>query len=60
MNNLQDLFATTYQPVSMQVPGWQSGPPHGMGFNMQYHAAAVSFTIQNDFIIFIPVTRITA
>lgn len=50
MNHLQDLFAATYQPISMQVPGWQTGPPHGMGFHLQYNTAAVSFTIQYDFI----------
>ncbi|KAL6331305.1 hypothetical protein AAG906_009733 [Vitis piasezkii] len=35
-----DLFAATYQPISMQVPGWQTGPPHGMGFHLQYNTAA--------------------
>ncbi|KAJ9688491.1 hypothetical protein PVL29_014249 [Vitis rotundifolia] len=35
-----DLFAATYQPISMQFPGWQTGPPHGMGFHLQYNTAA--------------------
>ncbi|GMQ06641.1 hypothetical protein CsSME_00051140 [Camellia sinensis var. sinensis] len=34
----QDLFAATY-PSSVPLPGWQTGHPHGYGFNMQYHAA---------------------
>ena len=32
---LQDLFAPTY-PSSAPYPGWQTGPPQGYGFNMQY------------------------
>ncbi|KAL7189557.1 hypothetical protein ACSBR1_039245 [Camellia fascicularis] len=34
----QDLFAATY-PSSVPLPGWQTGHPHGYGFNMQYHTA---------------------
>ena len=34
---LQDLFAaTSYSHFAAPVPGWQMGPPHGMGFAMQY------------------------
>ncbi|KAI8570988.1 hypothetical protein RHMOL_Rhmol01G0082000 [Rhododendron molle] len=32
----QDLFAPTY-PSYAPLPGWQTGPPHGFGFNMQYN-----------------------
>lgn len=32
----QDLFAPTY-PSYPPVAGWQTGPPHGFGFNMQYN-----------------------
>ncbi|KAL5836015.1 hypothetical protein ACOSQ4_015512 [Xanthoceras sorbifolium] len=35
----QDLFAATYSSFHAPVPGWQSGPPRGMGF-MQYNTAA--------------------
>ncbi|XP_077211757.1 uncharacterized protein LOC143846998 isoform X2 [Tasmannia lanceolata] len=31
----EDLFALTYAPTHVPVPGWQTGTPHGMGFGMQ-------------------------
>ncbi|PSS15610.1 ADP-ribosylation factor GTPase-activating protein AGD14 [Actinidia chinensis var. chinensis] len=34
----QDLFAPTY-PSSAPYPGWQTGPPQGYGFNMQFNPA---------------------
>jgi hypothetical protein len=39
--HLQDLFAATYSSFPAPVPAWQTGPPHGMGFNMQYNATMV-------------------
>ncbi|KAE7998770.1 hypothetical protein FH972_003281 [Carpinus fangiana] len=41
-----DLFAATYSSFPAPVPAWQTGPPHGMGFNMQYHAALPVPTFQ--------------
>ncbi|KAI7986116.1 hypothetical protein LOK49_LG14G01226 [Camellia lanceoleosa] len=32
----ENLFAATY-PSSVPVPGWQTSPPQGYGFNMQYN-----------------------
>ncbi|XP_077209987.1 NSP (nuclear shuttle protein)-interacting GTPase isoform X2 [Tasmannia lanceolata] len=32
----EDLFALTYAPTHVPVPGWQTSAPHGMGFGMQY------------------------
>lgn len=37
---LQDLFAPTY-PSYPPVAGWQTGPSHGFGFNMQYNTPRV-------------------
>ncbi|XP_057506172.1 probable ADP-ribosylation factor GTPase-activating protein AGD14 isoform X2 [Actinidia eriantha] len=34
----EDLFAPTY-PSSAPYPGWQTGPPQGYGFNMQFNPA---------------------
>ncbi|GFY96316.1 NSP (nuclear shuttle protein)-interacting GTPase [Actinidia rufa] len=34
----EDLFAPTY-PSSAPYSGWQTGPPQGYGFNMQYNPA---------------------
>ncbi|KAL7259892.1 hypothetical protein ACSBR1_005703 [Camellia fascicularis] len=36
----ENLFAATY-PSSVPVPGWQTGPPQGYGFNMQYNNTAM-------------------
>lgn len=36
-----DLFAATYSYFPAAVPGWQTGPPRGMGFAMQYSNPAV-------------------
>ena len=30
-----------YSSFRTPVPGWQTGPPHGMGFAMQYNTAVV-------------------
>lgn len=38
---VQDLFAATYPSFHGAVPGWQTGPPRGMGFAMQYSNTAV-------------------
>ncbi|KAI4379910.1 hypothetical protein MLD38_006148 [Melastoma candidum] len=32
-----DIFTALYQPVHAPMPVWQTGTPHGMGFNMQYY-----------------------
>ncbi|KAL6216912.1 hypothetical protein ACLB2K_010130 [Fragaria x ananassa] len=32
-----DLFAAPYPSILSQASGWPPGPPHGMGFNMQYY-----------------------
>ncbi|KAF2304553.1 hypothetical protein GH714_033312 [Hevea brasiliensis] len=37
----EDLFAATYPSFHAAVPGWQTGPPRGMGFAMRYSNAAV-------------------
>ncbi|XP_042486073.1 mucin-17-like isoform X2 [Macadamia integrifolia] len=34
----EDLFTSAYS-LAPAVPGWQTGPPRGMGFGMQYPAA---------------------
>ncbi|KAL4318850.1 hypothetical protein GQ457_18G012000 [Hibiscus cannabinus] len=34
-----DLFTATYPTYPAAAPGWQTGPPRGMGFAMQYNAA---------------------
>nr|POE81244.1 isoform 2 of probable adp-ribosylation factor gtpase-activating protein agd14 [Quercus suber] len=40
----EDLFAaTSYSHFAAPVPGWQMGPPHGMGFAMQYAMPAPTF-----------------
>ncbi|KDP32306.1 hypothetical protein JCGZ_13231 [Jatropha curcas] len=36
-----DLFTATYSSFPAAIPVWQTGPPHGMGFAMQYSNAAV-------------------
>ncbi|KAF8407018.1 hypothetical protein HHK36_006140 [Tetracentron sinense] len=36
----EDLFAPTYSSVLVPGPGWQTGAPRGMGFNMQYPTGA--------------------
>ncbi|KAJ9183404.1 hypothetical protein P3X46_007264 [Hevea brasiliensis] len=36
----QDLFAATYPSFHAAFPGWQTGPPRGMGFAMQYSNTA--------------------
>ncbi|KAL7179061.1 hypothetical protein ACSBR1_042435 [Camellia fascicularis] len=36
----ENLFTATY-PSSVPVPGWQTGPPQGYGFNMQYNNTAM-------------------
>ncbi|XP_038695871.1 probable ADP-ribosylation factor GTPase-activating protein AGD14 isoform X2 [Tripterygium wilfordii] len=33
----EDLFAPTYPYFPARVPGWQTGPPHGVGYSMQYN-----------------------
>ncbi|XP_057968114.1 probable ADP-ribosylation factor GTPase-activating protein AGD14 [Malania oleifera] len=35
-----DLFAPAYSSNPVPTPGWQTGPPRGMGFTMQYNTAA--------------------
>ncbi|XP_048227677.1 probable ADP-ribosylation factor GTPase-activating protein AGD14 isoform X2 [Ricinus communis] len=35
-----DLFTATYSSFPAPVPGWQTTPPHGVGFAMQYINAA--------------------
>nr|XP_011458060.1 PREDICTED: probable ADP-ribosylation factor GTPase-activating protein AGD14 isoform X1 [Fragaria vesca subsp. vesca]XP_011458085.1 PREDICTED: probable ADP-ribosylation factor GTPase-activating protein AGD14 isoform X1 [Fragaria vesca subsp. vesca] len=35
----EDLFAMNYSSYPAPVPGWQTGPPHGMGFAMPYNTA---------------------
>ncbi|KAL7191390.1 hypothetical protein ACSBR2_023460 [Camellia fascicularis] len=46
----ENLFAATY-PSSVPVPGWQTGPPQGYGFNMQYNnTAMVSSTPQHNYV----------
>ncbi|XP_043703700.1 probable ADP-ribosylation factor GTPase-activating protein AGD14 isoform X2 [Telopea speciosissima] len=35
----EDLFTSAYSLIPA-VPGWQTGPPQGMGFGMQYPTAA--------------------
>ncbi|KAK9946133.1 hypothetical protein M0R45_011610 [Rubus argutus] len=32
-----DLFAASYSSIPSQASGWHTGPPHGMGFHMQYY-----------------------
>ncbi|XVF88499.1 hypothetical protein PTKIN_Ptkin19aG0055900 [Pterospermum kingtungense] len=34
-----DLFTATYPSYPTAAPGWQTGPPRGMGFTMQYNTA---------------------
>ncbi|XVE98208.1 hypothetical protein REPUB_Repub03eG0085800 [Reevesia pubescens] len=34
-----DLFTATYASYAAAAPGWQTGPPRGMGFAMQYNTA---------------------
>ncbi|XVF34798.1 hypothetical protein REPUB_Repub18cG0089400 [Reevesia pubescens] len=34
-----DLFTATYPSYPAAAPGWQAGPPRGMGFTMQYNTA---------------------
>ncbi|GMI83953.1 hypothetical protein HRI_002064600 [Hibiscus trionum] len=34
-----DLFTATYPTYPVAAPGWQTGPPRGMGFAMQYNTA---------------------
>ncbi|KAB2076848.1 hypothetical protein ES319_A06G067300v1 [Gossypium barbadense] len=34
-----DLFASNYPSYTAAAPGWQTGPPHGMGLTMQYNTA---------------------
>ncbi|XVE54305.1 hypothetical protein DITRI_Ditri03aG0070100 [Diplodiscus trichospermus] len=34
-----DLFAATYPIYPAAAAGWQAGPPHGMGYTMQYNTA---------------------
>ncbi|XP_058111457.1 probable ADP-ribosylation factor GTPase-activating protein AGD14 [Magnolia sinica] len=34
-----DLFTLSYPPAPVPVAGWQTRPPHGMGFGMQYPTA---------------------
>ncbi|KAK9947579.1 hypothetical protein M0R45_003196 [Rubus argutus] len=36
-----DFFAMNYSSFRTPVPGWQTGPPHGMGFAMQYNTAVL-------------------
>lgn len=55
---LQDIFTMKYPSFhpGPAVPGWQMGPPPGMGIYMQYNAAAVqvqSNIISFKFIIFL-------
>ncbi|XP_021903175.1 arf-GAP domain and FG repeat-containing protein 2 [Carica papaya] len=33
----EDLFTATYPSYPAIVPGWQTGPPRGMGFRMPYN-----------------------
>lgn len=47
---LQDLFAATYPSYAM-VPGWQTRPPYGLGFNMQYNTAMVPIVLLHGHII---------
>ncbi|PRQ46617.1 putative Arf GTPase activating protein [Rosa chinensis] len=35
----EDLFAMNYSSFPAPVPGWQTGPPQGMGFAMPYNTA---------------------
>lgn len=40
----EDLFAAaSYSHFAAPLPGWQMGPPHGMGFAMQYAMPAPTF-----------------
>ncbi|CAK9152744.1 unnamed protein product [Ilex paraguariensis] len=41
----EDLFAPNYSSVPGPVSGWQTGPPYGIGFTMQYNFAAPMPTI---------------
>ncbi|XWS26888.1 hypothetical protein CRYUN_Cryun26dG0068800 [Craigia yunnanensis] len=34
-----DIFTATYPTYPAAAPGWQTGPPRGMGFTMQYNTA---------------------
>ncbi|CAI9094397.1 OLC1v1030124C1 [Oldenlandia corymbosa var. corymbosa] len=36
-----NLFASSYSPFPTSVPSWQSRPPYGMGYGMQYHHTAM-------------------
>ncbi|OUZ99717.1 Arf GTPase activating protein [Macleaya cordata] len=36
----EDLFASTYSAVPVQLPRWHTGSSHGMGFGVQYPTAA--------------------
>ncbi|KAF8393326.1 hypothetical protein HHK36_021567 [Tetracentron sinense] len=36
----EDVFTATYSSIPVPVPGWQTRPPRGMGFSMQYPTAA--------------------
>ncbi|CAI9100293.1 OLC1v1037258C1 [Oldenlandia corymbosa var. corymbosa] len=33
----EDLFSMNFAQIPVQAPGWNTGPPFGMGFNMQYN-----------------------
>ncbi|PSS01172.1 ADP-ribosylation factor GTPase-activating protein [Actinidia chinensis var. chinensis] len=37
-----DLFTLSYSSFPAPVSSWQIRPPHGMGYNMQYHPAAMA------------------
>ncbi|XP_052198979.1 probable ADP-ribosylation factor GTPase-activating protein AGD14 [Diospyros lotus] len=43
----EDLFTASY-PSSVPLPGWQRGPPHGFGFNMQYNAVPMQTFTQSS------------
>ncbi|XP_050368783.1 probable ADP-ribosylation factor GTPase-activating protein AGD14 [Argentina anserina] len=44
----EDLFAMNYSSFPAPVPGWQTGPPHGMGFAMPYNTAVPMHSYQHS------------
>lgn len=41
---MQDLFTVTYPTFATPGMGWQTGPPHGLQFPMQYSTPLVPLT----------------
>ncbi|XP_024029800.1 probable ADP-ribosylation factor GTPase-activating protein AGD14 isoform X1 [Morus notabilis] len=44
----EDLFTLSYSAYRAPVPGWQTGPPGGMGYPMQYNPAMPIPTYQQS------------